>query len=98
MRTPARTYSRREPGNEDTRFRLLLVEDDEIMGESLCDRFDLEGYDVTWLRRAEGVLDTLRTAPAFHVFLSDIRLPDSTGAPCSSTCFESWITCRQRFS
>jgi hypothetical protein len=24
--------------------RLCLVEDDEIMGEYLCDRFELEGY------------------------------------------------------
>ncbi|MFN2382048.1 MAG: sigma-54-dependent transcriptional regulator [Guyparkeria sp.] len=79
MSTPAMRSSRQKPGNQDRRFRLLLVEDDEIMGESLCDRFDLEGYDVTWLRRAEGVLETLRTAPSFHVFLSDIRLPDSTG-------------------
>lgn len=60
-------------------FRILLVEDDEIMGESLCDRFELEGYDVTWLRRAEGVLDTLQITRPFHALLSDIRLPDLSG-------------------
>ena len=49
------------------------------MGESLCDRFELEGYDVTWLRQAEGVLETLQIAPPFHAMLSDIRLPDRSG-------------------
>jgi hypothetical protein len=27
-----------------TDLRLCLIEDDEIMGESLCDRFELEGF------------------------------------------------------
>lgn len=60
-------------------FRILLLEDDEIMGESLCDRFELEGYDVTWLRRAEDVLETLQITRPFHALLSDIRLPDLSG-------------------
>jgi len=33
---------------------LCLVEDDEIMGESLCDRFRLEGFSVDWHRRGGG--------------------------------------------
>ena len=32
--------------------RLCLVEDDAIMGESLCDRFELEGFDCDWFTHA----------------------------------------------
>lgn len=57
---------------------LCLIEDDEIMGESLQDRFQLEGFEVEWLRtRASG-----RSALAkqqFGAVISDIRLPDGDG-------------------
>ncbi len=57
---------------------LCLIEDDEIMGESLQDRFQLEGFEVEWLRtRASG-----RAALAkrrFGAVVSDIRLPDGDG-------------------
>ena len=57
---------------------VCLIEDDEIMGESLHDRFQLEGFDVEWLRtRATG-----RAALAkqrYGVVVSDIRLPDGDG-------------------
>ena len=32
--------------------RICLIEDDEIMGESLVDRFELEGYQCDWHRTA----------------------------------------------
>jgi DNA-binding NtrC family response regulator len=57
---------------------LCLVEDDEIMGESLCDRFRLEGFGVEWHRRAADALRAIgRTA--YAVVISDIRLPDFSG-------------------
>ncbi|HRP65151.1 MAG TPA: sigma-54 dependent transcriptional regulator [Thauera sp.] len=57
---------------------LLIVEDDEIMGESLVDRFQLEGYEVAWCKRAEEALERLRTTP-FGLILSDLRLPGMDG-------------------
>ena len=36
--------------------RLCLIEDDEIMGESLCDRFELEGYACDWHKTAASAL------------------------------------------
>lgn len=57
---------------------LCLVEDDEIMGESLCDRFRLEGFSVDWHRcaaEAQRAID--RTA--YALVISDIRLPDFSG-------------------
>ena len=59
--------------------RICLIEDDPIMGESLCDRFALEGYEVDWHRTGEAAV------PAFGrhqyaVAIGDIRLPDVSGA------------------
>jgi DNA-binding NtrC family response regulator len=53
---------------------LLLIEDDPIMGESLAQRFGLEGFEVQWCRR-------LAEADAQHgrpwdAVVCDVRLPD----------------------
>lgn len=53
---------------------LLLIEDDPIMGESLMQRFELEGYEVAWFRRlAEAVV--LPDEP-WDAVICDVRLPD----------------------
>ena len=58
--------------------RLCLVEDDEIMGESLADRFRLEGFEVDWHRRAAEAHKAIgRTL--YDVVITDIRLPDFSG-------------------
>lgn len=53
---------------------LLLIEDDPIMGESLMQRFQLEGYEVSWCRR----LSEARVLPEkpLDAAISDVRLPD----------------------
>ncbi len=58
--------------------RLCLVEDDEIMGESLVDRFRLEGFDIDWHRRAGDAHRAIGRTP-YDAVISDIRLPDFTG-------------------
>jgi len=58
--------------------QLLLIEDDAIMGESLLDRFELEGFQVQWSRtveQARALLDEV----AFDAVVSDVRLPDGSG-------------------
>jgi DNA-binding NtrC family response regulator len=57
---------------------LCLVEDDAIMGESLCDRFRLEGFSVDWHQTAADALHAIGRKP-FGVVISDIRLPDFSG-------------------
>ena len=53
---------------------LLLLEDDPIMGESLLQRFELEGYHVVWCRRlAEAAA---RIDEPWCAVISDVRLPD----------------------
>ena len=58
--------------------RLCLVEDDEIMGESLLQLFRLEGFEVTWCRNATEAAKAIESR-RFGVVVSDIRLPDRDG-------------------
>ena len=59
-------------------FRICLVEDDPIMGESLCDRFELEGFRFDWCKSADSAFRSLATQ-AYTAVVSDIRLPDGSG-------------------
>jgi DNA-binding NtrC family response regulator len=60
------------------RPRLCLVEDDEIMGESLCDRFDLDGFACDWHKTASSAMASLERT-RYAAVISDVRLPDLTG-------------------
>ena len=59
-------------------LNILLVEDDPIMGESLMERFELEGFRARWDRTgAEGQACLVRGD--FDLVVSDLRLPDMGG-------------------
>ncbi|HEY1935072.1 MAG TPA: sigma-54 dependent transcriptional regulator [Acetobacteraceae bacterium] len=55
-----------------------IIEDDPIMGESLVQRLQLEGYRTCWWQSGETALDELRGAGC-QILLCDIRLPDLNG-------------------
>ncbi|MPW15514.1 response regulator [Paraburkholderia sp. CNPSo 3157] len=57
---------------------ICVVEDDPIMGESLADRFRLEGFEVDWHIDGESALDAFGSRP-YQAVISDIRLPDISG-------------------
>jgi DNA-binding NtrC family response regulator len=59
-------------------FRLCLIEDDAIMGESLCERFELEGLTIDWHRTIRGAEKALRQRD-YALVISDIQLPDGEG-------------------
>ena len=60
--------------------RIVLVEDDEIMGASLVQRLTLEGADVQWHRHLARALPAIRTPrKLIDAVICDIRLPDGTG-------------------
>ena len=60
--------------------RIVLVEDDEIMGASLVQRLTLEGAEVQWHRQIARALPAIRTPrKALDAVICDIRLPDGTG-------------------
>jgi DNA-binding NtrC family response regulator len=60
--------------------RIVLVEDDEIMGASLLQRLELEGAEVQWHRHVARALPAIRTPrKPVDAVICDIRLPDGTG-------------------
>ncbi len=59
--------------------RICLIEDDAIMGESLVDRFELEGFSHDWFRNGCDGGQALRSQN-YALVMSDIRLPDTTGS------------------
>ena len=55
-----------------------IVDDDLIMGESLVQRLELEGYRATWWQSGEEALNQLPDMDC-RVLVCDIRLPDMDG-------------------
>jgi len=64
--------------NKSARPILCLIEDDEIMGESLCDRFTLEGLQVDWHHTGANALRAINNKN-YDLVISDIHLPDLNG-------------------
>lgn len=58
--------------------KLCLIEDDPIMGESLSDRFGLEGFVVEWYQTGADALRAL-ASKRYAAVISDLRLPDVSG-------------------
>lgn len=64
---------------------LALIEDDPVMGQSLVDWFEFEGYRTVWWRNGRDAIEGLgRSRP--DVLLCDVRLPDMTGEDIVRTC------------
>jgi DNA-binding NtrC family response regulator len=57
---------------------ICLIEDDEIMGESLIDRFALEDFRIDWHRTGSEGLHAIRNKH-YDLVISDIHLPDVNG-------------------
>jgi DNA-binding NtrC family response regulator len=57
---------------------IAVVEDDPIMGESLVQRLNLEGYDTVWWQTGRAALDGIRRQRP-DLVVCDIRLPDMDG-------------------
>ncbi len=57
---------------------LCLVEDDPIMGESLSDRFHLEGFTLDWFTAGVPAAQALKSRH-YDAVISDVRLPDISG-------------------
>jgi DNA-binding NtrC family response regulator len=58
--------------------RIGLVEDDEIMGESIVQRLSLEGITVKWWRSGRVAIKEIPLSP-LSAIVCDIRLPDVSG-------------------
>jgi DNA-binding NtrC family response regulator len=60
--------------------RIGLVEDDPIMGESIVQRLELEGWNVTWWKSGKEAIAAIETQPlSLDLVVCDILLPDVSG-------------------
>ena len=59
-------------------MRILLVEDDLMLGESMVVSLSRHGYTVDWLQLGAGVELALKTEN-FTVIILDLTLPDADG-------------------
>jgi DNA-binding response OmpR family regulator len=58
--------------------RILLLEDDKILSETLCELLEVEGYDVTLATTGNSLLDITASA-SFELMLFDVNVPDYNG-------------------
>ncbi|MBK0399916.1 sigma-54-dependent Fis family transcriptional regulator [Limibaculum sp. M0105] len=59
---------------------LVLIEDDALMGNSILQRLELEGANITWVKQAVRGVAAVRTPRRpVDAVICDIRLPDGTG-------------------
>lgn len=59
-------------------MRILVVEDDEVLGDGLCQGLDMAGHTVDWLARGEQARQALE-GDRFDVAILDLALPDCSG-------------------
>ncbi len=59
-------------------MRILLVEDDDMLGESLKKALERHAYGVDWVQDGESAIDTLAASP-FAAVVLDINLPKRSG-------------------
>ena len=59
-------------------MRILLIEDDTILGAAVRDQIDADGHSVDWVKRLDAATDHLNSA-AYDILLLDLMLPDGRG-------------------
>ena len=59
-------------------MKVLLVEDEELIGEMIRLNLQAEGYEVEWVKDGERVLETVE-GQRFDLVLLDIMLPGVDG-------------------
>lgn len=75
-------------------MRVLLVEDDPLIGSGLEEGLRHEGFAVDWVRDGDAASLALRTTP-YGLMLLDLACPGGTACPCSVHCGAATMPCRR---
>jgi two-component system OmpR family response regulator len=59
-------------------MRILLVEDDAVLGAAVRDQIAGDGHSVDWVTRLDGARDVMASA-GYDLILLDLMLPDGRG-------------------
>ena len=61
-------------------MRILLVEDDTLLGAAVRDHIAADGHSADWVGRLDQAVEHLAAAP-YDLVLLDLMLPDGHGVP-----------------
>ncbi|OYU38018.1 MAG: DNA-binding response regulator [Pseudorhodobacter sp. PARRP1] len=61
-------------------MRILLIEDDMVLGAAVRDQIAADGHSVDWVTRLDSARDHLAVA-GYNLVLLDLMLPDGRGIP-----------------
>lgn len=59
-------------------MRILLIEDDDVLGTAVRDQIAGDGHSVDWVRRIDAARDAMAIA-SYDLILLDLMLPDGRG-------------------
>jgi two-component system OmpR family response regulator len=65
-------------GRKGTTMRILLIEDDTILGAAVRDQIAADGQSVDWVIRLDAAAEAVRGA-SYDLILLDLMLPDGRG-------------------
>lgn len=72
-------------------MRILLVEDDELLGDGLCKGLKQAGHRVDWLKEGDSAISVMKTEQ-YAVIVLDIGLPKVSGLEVLRTIRRSGVT------
>ena len=61
-------------------MRILLIEDEAVLGAAVRDQITADGHSADWVHRLDAASEHLRTIP-YDLVLLDLMLPDGRGIP-----------------
>ena len=61
-------------------MRILLIEDDTVLGAAVRDQVRADGHSIDWVTRLDEAREALAVA-AYDLVLLDLMLPDGRGIP-----------------
>lgn len=64
----------------DIFMRILLIEDDTVLGAAVRDQISADGQSADWVKRLDMATEAVRGAP-YDLILLDLMLPDGRGIP-----------------
>ncbi|KAF0171494.1 MAG: two-component system OmpR family response regulator [Rhodobacteraceae bacterium] len=64
----------------DTMMRVLLIEDDTVLGAAVRDQISADGHSIDWVTRLDAAADHLKSV-GYDLILLDLMLPDGRGQP-----------------
>ena len=59
-------------------MRILLIEDDHVLGAAVRDQISADGHSVDWVARLDAATDAMATTP-YDLVMLDLMLPDGRG-------------------